>query len=335
MRIHGINGESWRSRMFNIPIIVATWLLIGPQFPLTISILVVILGLIVTLHTRFSQKTAALFGVMGIMIIQSIVIVLIMHFRLWQPIPHPDLSGTAAGLGAELFGLDFRLAELGVPLAICVGAYIEFIRSRLNLAQAFPGLSFYKPPHDLVNAVARLAKNAGIECPSLCLMDSGTPSAFTVRTRGKYTIAVSIGLLESFSGSEVEACLAHEIGHIKNRDFPLRTLITMARVALFAKVLSYFVEAAVYRTRELLADRTAATLMGGPEPLISALEKLQYTNCTPEAQTTSGLCLWNAKKGVVELLRKHPSLVTRIRLLKEMRPKGSGKLGQFQRVQQD
>ena len=304
--------------MFDATIIVASWLFIGPPLPLSIAILILISGLVATLHRRFSHTTAALLGVMGLMVIQSIVMVLVIHFQLWQPVPHSDLAGAAAWLGQELFGLDFRLAEVGVPAAICVGAYIEFIRSRLNLSQAFPDLGFCEAPDDLANSAKKLAKSAKIECPALCLVDSGTPSAFTVRTTRKYTIVLSIGLLESFERTEVEACLAHEIGHIKNGDFGLRTFVTMARIALFARVLSYFVEAAFYRTRELLADRTAAVLMGGPAALISALEKLQSANFADETLTPNAVCFFDAKKGVFELLSKHPSLITRIRLLKEM-----------------
>ena len=221
-------------------------------------------------------------------------------------------------LGRELFGLDFRLAEIGVPAAIFAGAYVELVRSRLNLSQAFPNLAFYDQTDDLAAAVKKLATSAKIECPNLRLVDYGEPSAFTVRSRGHYTIAISIGLLESFDKAEVEACLAHEISHIKNKDFALRTLITMARIALFAKVLSYFVENAFYRTRELLADRTAAQLIGGPQPLISALTKLQDTNCTYDAPKGNVICSFHAKNGLLELLSKHPSLRTRIRMLQEL-----------------
>jgi len=305
--------------LFNATIIVASWLLLGPSLPLSIAIVILIFGLIATLHCPFSHRTGALFGLMGLMVIQSIVIVLIIHFQLWQPIQHSDLSGTAAWLGREIFGLDFRLSEVGIPAAICVGAYIEFIRSKLNLSQAFPNLCFSEPPEDLTTTVKRLATSARIECPSLRLVDSGTPLTFTVRTRRKYTIALSIGLLESLDRTEVEACLAHEIGHIKNRDFALRAFVTMARIALFAKVLSYFVEAAFYRARELLADRTAAVLMGGPGPLISALEKLRNANSADETLMGNTICFFDPKQSIFELLSKHPSLITRIRLLKEMR----------------
>jgi len=304
--------------MFNEPIVLASWLLVGPPLPIFIALTILILSSVSVLRCHFTHKTIALLGVMGLMVIQSIVIVLIMHFQLRQPMPHPNLNGTASWLAEELFGLDFRLAEIGVPAAIFVGAYIEFVRSRLNLSQALPNLAFYDQTDDLARTVSKLAASAKIECPKLCLVDNGAPCAFTIRTRGKYTIALSIGLLESFDKAEVEACLAHEIGHIKNKDFALRTFVTMARIALFAKVLSYFIENAFYRTRELLADRTAAVLIGGPGPLISALTKLQDANYANEAPKGSIICSFNAKKGALELLSKHPNLSTRIRLLKEL-----------------
>lgn len=305
--------------MFSPPITFASWLLVGPPLPTFIAIAILILGMITMLRFRFTQRTIALLTAMGLMVMQSVVMVLIMHFRLLQTGQHLDIGRTATWLGQQLLGLDFRLAEVGVVAAICVGAYIEFVRSRLNLSKAFPNLSFYDQTDDLAMTVRKLAATADIEPPNLCLVDNGAPCAFTIRTRGKYTIALSIGLLESFDAEEVEACLAHEIAHIKNRDFALRTLVTMARVALFAKVLSYFIEAAFYRTRELLADRTAAVLIGGPGPLISALAKLREANLGGDEMSGSAICLFNAERDVIELLSKHPSLTTRIRMLKEMK----------------
>jgi len=306
--------------LLNAPIILASWLLVGPPVPIFIATIIGILGFISILRRRFTHKTIALLSLMCLMVIQSIVIVLMIHFQVWQPIPHPHPNGTTAWLGHELFGLDFRLAEIGIPAAILVGAYIEFFRSRLNLSQAFPNLALYDQTDDLEISIKKLASEAKIECPNVCLVDSGAPYAFTIRIKRRYTIALSIGLLESFDRAEVEACLAHEIAHIKNRDFALRTFVTIARIALFAKVLSYFIETALYRTRELLADRTAVSLIGGSGPLISALTKLQEASCMYTAPTGNALCFLGAKQGIFELLSKHPNLSTRIRMLKEMDP---------------
>ena len=299
-------------------LVILSWLLIGPALPLSLVIEVVLtLSLISVLRNRFRQKTIALIAMMGLMLTQCLVLVFIMHFQSWQPVSHPNVAVPAAWLLHALFRLDLPLAELGAVAAACIGIYVEFGRSRLNLTQAFPNLAFYEPTCDLLETAERLAKSAEIECPDLRLVDSGAPVAFTVRTRGKYTIAISVGLLESFESPELEACIAHEICHIKNRDFTLRAVVTILRVAVFTRVMSYFVETSFYRTREFLADRTAAILMGGARPLISALTKLQTSNFLPEDLSGNTICLFDGKKNAFELLSKHPNLSTRIRLLRE------------------
>jgi len=305
--------------MIDLVIVVLSWLFIGPALPLSLMVEgILIVSLMSVLRYRFHQKTIALMALMGLMLIQCMAVVLIIHFRSWQPISHSNFSIPAAWLFRDLFRLDLPLAELGLVAATCIGVYIEFGRSRLNLSQTFPNVAFYEPTSDLVETVKRLARNAEIQCPDLRLVDSGALSAFTVDTRGKYTIAISIGMLEAFEKKEVEACIAHEICHIKNRDFALRSIVTIVRVALFTRILSYFVETAFYRTRELLADRTASFLIGGPGSLISALTKLQKTDIASEPLAGSMICSFNGKQGVLELLSKHPALSTRIRLLREL-----------------
>lgn len=99
-----------------------------------------------------------------------------------------------------------------------------------------------------------------------------------VRTKRKYVIALSVGLLDSFDDKEVEACVAHEMAHVKNNDFTFRFVATLAKVALVSKPLSYLIEPAIYRARELQADKTAASLLGGPASLVSVPAKLRESN---------------------------------------------------------
>ena len=122
---------------------------------------------------------------------------------------------------------------LGAVAAGCAGFFIQFGKSRMSLAKAFPQLTFLEPPVEIKDAITQLARAAHIRVPDVCLVDSGVPSAFTVRASRRYTIALSVGLLESLDGKEVEACLAHEIAHLKNNDFTVRFIATLAKVALF------------------------------------------------------------------------------------------------------
>ena len=285
--------------MLTTPIILATWLLIGPPLPIYIAIAILIVVMTVLHEFSLTRKSSVLLGLMGLMVLESVVFVLMVHFQLWLWGPHTDIGRNATWLGQLLFGLDFRLAEVGVVAALCIGAYIEFVRSRFNLSQAFPNTTFYSPTEDIVSITRKLATAANIDCPKICLVDNGAPCAFTTRSRGEYTIAVSVGLVESLDPKEVEACLAHEIAHIRNRDFALRTCVTMVRVALFAKLLSYFVEAAFYRTRELLADRTAADLIDGTEYLISALTKLRDASIEDGPIPQNSICFFKPEKDVI------------------------------------
>jgi heat shock protein HtpX len=217
--------------------------------------------------------------------------------------------------------VNFALSLLGVIGAGFAAIMIGFGRSRISLSKVFPHVSFLEAPADLKQKVALLSEKAGISAPGICLIDSGSPSAFTVRANRRYSIAVSVGLLESLEESEIEACLAHEVAHLKNNDFEMRFLATIAKVALFARPLSHFLEPAVYRSREFLADSTAAGLVGGPNALISAISKLkESTDLEPALPNSTCVCnLYSRRRLILRLFDKHPSLEDRLRVLQEMR----------------
>jgi len=302
-----------------------TWILIGPPLPLSLALVFIASGIIsvLLLKNQFRSKTIALLCMLGIMFAQSVLLVLRgLHVEAVRPHPplHVEMAHEIWAPFSMLFRFDSRLAQIGVLAAACVALYIEFGRSRLDMAKAFPALQFFDPPAELEQSVKKLAEKAGIESPEIRLVDSGAPSAFTVRVSRKYAIAVSVGLLESFNDDEVEACIAHEISHLKNSDFALRSIATLAKIALFARPLSYFIEPAVYRAREFLADKTAAVLIGGPEALISALTKLQEASIEGSAaiQPTFSCC-FDGRKSVLRILDKHPDLATRIRVLRGMK----------------
>jgi len=155
------------------------------------------------------------------------------------------------------------------------------------------------------------------------LIDSGDPAAFITRSREGFELAVSVGLVESLSQDELAACIAHELSHVKNKDFVVRTFATSARVALFAHPLSHLIEPALYRSREFLADRTAVNLMGGRDSLVSALMKIYESQSyvTSQSGSVTTACLFDpaSKSRFVRLFDKHPSLDARIKALGELK----------------
>ena len=163
----------------------------------------------------------------------------------------------------------------------------------------------------LVSTVAQLASRAGIGMPEVAVYE-GEPNAFaTGASKNSALVAVSTGLLSAMERSQVEAVLAHEVGHVAENDMVTLTLIqgvVNTFVMFIARVVGYVVDrvilkndedapgigytvsvivldilfgvlatiivAAFSRHREFRADTKAAALMGNRQPMISALQTL-------------------------------------------------------------
>jgi heat shock protein HtpX len=299
---------------------ILTWFLAGPTFaaPIMIAFLGCVTMIAVALRRSFRYYTIALLGIFSGMLVESLQNVFMgLHFEVFEShLFHLEVWN----FFSTLLTIDLGLSIVGGLAAVCVAVYIEFGRSQMSIARIFPKLKFLEAPKQLKNGVISLAESAGIKPPDVSLIDSGTPSAFTIRSKRRYVIAISIGLLESLNNDEVEACLAHEISHLKNKDFTWRFIATVAKVALFAKPLSYLIEPAVYRGREFLADRTAAMLVGGPSALISALSKLGESQYLDTSTSTGNVCICNLhhSSSFFRMFDKHPNIQARIRSLQEM-----------------
>jgi heat shock protein HtpX len=308
--------------------IVLTWVLIGPSAPLLLTVVCISASVILAILFRrsFHLQTVALFAILAVMFTQSLqLIVLGLHIDVFKPSPpatlFPLVSRTMWNVPSTLFALDLWFAGLGAVTAVFLAAYLYFGKSRLQISEVLARGSMIEPTLIVRQTTAKLASRANITCPDVYLIDSGTPLAFTARTKSKYVIALSVGLLESFDDKEVEACLAHEIAHLKNNDFIFRFAATLAKVALFSRPLGYLIEPAIFRAREFQADKTAASLLGGPAGLVSVLKKLRESNSLPSIPSASGsswACFLDIRKGAFSVFNKHPSLGSRIRLLEEL-----------------
>jgi len=156
---------------------------------------------------------------------------------------------------------------------------------------------------EFVGLVRRLAMRAGLPMPRVYVVDSPHPNAFaTGRDPAHAAVAATTGLLGMLSRDEIAAVMAHELGHVRNRDTLIMTmtatiagaiamlanfglffgagrdrgqnlLATLAAVFL-APFAAMIVQMAISRTREYGADRAAAEISGKPQALASALAKL-------------------------------------------------------------
>ena len=303
------------------------WFLIGPLnvhhelwLPTIIlsTLSITALGLPFILKRSYRTQSVALLAVLGIMFFESL-----QSIASWL---HIELIDPSLVEGEEVrhllsffFTLNVGLAALGTIAAAGVALSLELRKSHLPLTRLFPEMAFETAPAEVTRSVERLSTTMGIVSPKVTLIDSGDPAAFITRSKREYVLAVSVGLLESLTAKELDACLAHELSHLKNKDFAVRSFATAARVALFSHPLSHLIEPAVYRARELLADRTAAKL-GERGALISALSKLQESQNYVTAHRSIGTaCLFDSvgTNPLFRLFDKHPTLEKRIRALQE------------------
>ncbi len=165
---------------------------------------------------------------------------------------------------------------------------------------------------ELYRIVENLSITAGLPAPKIYILEESQPNAFaTGRNPEHGVVAVTRGLLEKLDRTELEAVIAHELGHIGNRDVLLSTVIVVlvgmvvimtdfffrisfwggrksdsggnARIvmiaialalAILAPLLAQLMKLAISRKREYLADSSGALLTRYPEGLARALEKI-------------------------------------------------------------
>lgn len=162
--------------------------------------------------------------------------------------------------------------------------------------------------HDIVE---QLADKAGLPMPRVYIMENDQPNAFaTGRNPENAAVAATTGLLRHLSHEEIAGVMAHELGHVKNRDTLTMTItatiagaismlanfamfagmfgggndnrnnplgiVGVLLVAILAPLAAMMVQMAISRTREYAADRMGAEISGRPLWLASALEKLEH-----------------------------------------------------------
>ena len=203
----------------------------------------------------------------------------------------------------------------------------------------------------------RLCQRANLPMPRLYVIPQPAPNAFaTGRNPKNAAVAVTAGLLELMTEDEVEGVIAHELAHVRNYDIltasvaatiaaTITYLSFVGRWALIfggggrdrnggglgallmlilAPIAAVIIQLMISRQREYAADATAAQIVGHPQGLINALEKLgAYNKRIPMdvAPATASLFIvapLGAGRAFMNLFSTHPPLPKRIEALRNM-----------------
>ena len=198
--------------------------------------------------------------------------------------------------------------------------------------------------------VAELAKRADLPMPKVYIIDSPHPNAFaTGRDPEHAAVAATTGLLNMLTRDEVAGVMAHELGHVKNRDTLVMTVVAtvagaismLANFGLFfrsgdnrgnalatilavivAPMAAMIVQMAISRTREFGADKAGAEISGNPMALASALSKISrgaqaIPNPVSERMPAAAQ-LYIVPTHISQMFSTHPATEHRIEALQDL-----------------
>ena len=211
---------------------------------------------------------------------------------------------------------------------------------------------------ELHQIVSRLCAIAGLPMPKIAIVNTSMPNAFaTGRNQKNAVVAVTTGIMQQLDRGELEAVLAHELTHVKNRDMMVITIATflssiaqimvrflpffggggsrdrdsggsfvvMFLVSLVVWIVSFILIRALSRYREFAADRGSAIMTGQPSNLATALMKISGAKVpTQDLRKVEGpvsaLFIVPAISGssIMNLFSTHPTLEARIEALKNI-----------------
>jgi heat shock protein HtpX len=257
-------------------------------------------------------------------------------------------------IGGRFGGQNGMIFAFGIAAVMNFVSYFYSDRIALAMYRAQPVTREQLPRAYAV--VERMTQKLGLPMPKMYVIPTDSPNAFaTGRNPQHASVAVTHGILQLLDDEELEGVLAHELGHVKNRDIltssiaaTLAGAITLlARMGWWASLFGYgggrdrdrgggltallmlilapiaatLIQLWVSRTREYEADATGAHITGNPYALARALQKLDtYSKQIPMQGTTSTAHLFIVAPMLggatfSNLFSTHPPIADRIQRL--------------------
>jgi heat shock protein HtpX len=253
-------------------------------------------------------------------------------------------------IGRAFGGENGMLLALGIAAVTNFVAYFFSDKIALATYRAQPVTREQLPR--VYSVVERMTQKIGLPMPKIYVIPTDSPNAFaTGRNPAHASVAVTEGILNLLNDEELEGVLAHELGHVNNRDILISSIAAtiagaityLARFGFFfggmgdrderrggglgsilmlilAPFAAMLIQLAVSRSREYQADATGAHFTGNPYALASALAKLDaYSRRVPMVGTPSTAHLFIVQPllgmNFGSLFSTHPPIAKRIERL--------------------
>jgi heat shock protein HtpX len=264
------------------------------------------------------------------------------------------LTGFLLAIGQYFGGQNGLIMALGIAGVMNFVSYFFSDKIALAMYRAKP-VSREEAPR-VYGIVERLTQRNGLPMPKLYVIPNESPNAFaTGRNPSHSAVAVTAGILELLTDEELEGVLAHELGHVRNRDILTSSVAAtiagaitfFARMAMWgamfggyggrndrerggglgaifmvvlAPIAATLIQLAISRSREYGADDTGAHMTGDPYALASALRKLDdYSRRRPMMASATTAHLFIVKPAIgtdmANLFSTHPPIEKRIERL--------------------
>jgi heat shock protein HtpX len=218
------------------------------------------------------------------------------------------LGGLIVAVAGLLGGGSSTSLTIGIVIALVMVGGSYWFSDRLALASAKARVIDESQAPEFFAMVRTLAVRADLPMPTVAIAPASQPNAFATGRNPRHAVVCATeGLLASLPRDEVEAVMAHELMHVRNRDIligsvaaAIATAISYAAqmamfsamfggrdrreggnpigtlaVALLAPMAAGLLQMAVSRSREFEADRGAAELIGSGAPLARALQRIE------------------------------------------------------------
>ena len=268
------------------------------------------------------------------------------------------LSGVLLMGGEALGGRSGLIWGLGLAVAMNFASYFFSDKIALRMYHAQPVSETENPEvyRRIAPMVQNLTRRMELPMPKLYIIPDDSPNAFaTGRNPSHSSVAFTQGILRLMNDQDIEAVLAHELGHVLNRDILISSVaatlaagITMlARFTMFfggrrddedshggafgaiammilAPIAAVLIQMAISRSREFDADAAAAKYIGSPYPMIGALQKLEtFSKQIPMDASPSTAHMFIIKpftgQSFMRLFSTHPPTEERIAHLQAIR----------------